>query len=90
MTGVPQEHTSNEDIVEQKYWRFPECRALPIASVRLEAAGQIYEKNVGNKAQAASFDITLKRGAANIRATFLNESSGVISGAYFVDARRVD
>jgi arylsulfatase A-like enzyme len=87
MAGVPVEQTPDETIIEQKRWRFPRCRALPVVGVRLEVNGETLEKHVGEDATAVSFDLMLKSGAADIRATFLDKSGQEISGAYFVYIR---
>jgi len=88
ITGIPAEQRTEETIVEQKRWRFPECRALPVAAVRLEVNGQTCEKKVAEKVPVVSFDLTLKQGPADIRATFLDKRGEEISGAYFVYIRR--
>lgn len=88
VTGVPTEQPSEETIIEQKRWRFPECRALPVATVRLEVNGQISEKPVGEKVTAVSFDLALEKGPLDIRATFLDKSGDDICGAYFVYIQR--
>jgi hypothetical protein len=84
---VPTEQTPDETVIEQKRWRFPRCSALPVARVRLEVNGQRLEKQVGEKMTVVPFDVTLKRGKANIRATLLDAGSQEISGAYFVYVR---
>ncbi|MBN2315707.1 MAG: hypothetical protein JXM79_17395 [Sedimentisphaerales bacterium] len=88
ITGVPAEQSSEEMIVEQARWRFPECRALPVATVRLEINGQTSKKRVGKKDTAVSFDLALEKGSLDIRATFLDKSGNDICGAYFVDIQR--
>jgi len=88
ITGIPAERASEEKIIEQKRWRFPECRALPIAAIRLAVNGQTFEKQVGGKVAAVPFDLALKKGPVDVRATFLDKNSEEICGAYFVYIRR--
>jgi len=88
MTGVPAEQTSDEAVVEQKRWRFPECRALSVASVRLEAGSRTFKKPVSEGAVAVPFDVTLDKGPADVRATLLDADGKEICGAYFVYVRR--
>jgi len=88
LAGVPIEQRSDETFIEQKRWHLPTCRTLPVAAVRLEAQGQTFEKQVGEKDSAAAFDLALKKGAADVRATLLDKSGEEICGAYFVYIRR--
>jgi arylsulfatase A-like enzyme len=87
ITGVPEEQTPDETVIEQKRWRFPECSALPVGRVRLEVNGQTLERQVSETMTAVPFEVTLKRGKADIRATLLDASNEEISGAYFVYIR---
>lgn len=86
--GVPVEQASDEIVIEQKRWRFPMCRALPVTTVRLEVNGQTFNKRVIEKATAVPFHIPLKAGAADVRATLIDKSGEEISGAYYVYIRR--
>ena len=61
---------------------------LPVAAARLEVKGQTLEKHVSEKVTVISFELTLKMGAADIRATLLDKSGQEISGAYYVYVRR--
>jgi len=88
IAGVPSEQMPDEIVIEQKRWRLPKCRALPVAAARLEVKGQTLEKHVSEKVTAISFELTLKMGAADIRATLLDKSGQEISGAYYVYVRR--
>ena len=88
ITGTPAEPISGETIIEQKRWRFPECRALPVAAVRLEVNGQTYEKQVDEKIKAVPFELTLREGPLDVRATFLDKSGDELCGAYYVYIRR--
>ena len=84
MSGVPTEHRAGEAVVEQKCWRPPKCRELPVVAVRLNVNGKKLEKRVIDKATAVLFNLTLKPGSADIRASLLDTDGEETSGAYYV------
>ena len=88
ISGVPEVQLSHETVVEQKRWRLPKCSALPVAAVRLEVNGQMLEENVDGKVTSVSFDLALKEGSVEVRATLLDKSGREICGAYYVYVRR--
>jgi len=50
--------------------------------------GQTCEKQVGDEVTTVPFDLALKKGSIDVRATFLDKSGEEICGAYFVYIRR--
>ena len=88
MGGVPGEPALDETVVEQKRWRFPKCRALPVAAVRLQLSGRTLERRVGEGEVAVSFEARLEKGPMDVRATLLDTGNHEICGAYFVYVRR--
>ncbi len=84
ITGIPQPYSVEQDVIEMKAWSLPECKALPVAEISLIINGSKYSKTVKENDTVVSFDVPLKKGHADVRATFLDNEKNEISGAYYV------
>lgn len=84
ITGVPDEQPADENVIQQKQFIFPECKALPIASVQLKVNDHIETKPVKSNECAVSFELPMNAGPADVRATFLDKDGNEITGGYYV------
>lgn len=68
---------------------FPEGKALPIASARLQIASFDRSAKVAAGDKAALFRVRLERGPAQIRTSFRDTAGQELCGAYFTYLRRL-